>query len=386
VPRLIACAVVLLVASGCRSDETPVGPGREQIVVHSVLDPGRFEQRVLLERLLTGRAGNTARIPFDSLDPIASHGGVPLTEATVVIYGPSGDSVIAIERDVESGARGTGMYEFGNSVPDPAFPGDPALEIAGGRTYRLRVTTADGRVLTASTTVPDAPSIPSAAVDAFNRDRQSLFLFWNATRNTARYLITASSPRGAFSIFVDSVEFLVSGRLKNTSLESQADVFVPGFTQDVTVAAVDANYHDYYRSENDPFTGRGLLVHVVGGLGVFGSLVKLRELRLRVTADIDHRLEGRYSRESGSGPSVIDLYVAGAGGARAELSGNYRSSGSELPGVLGTLNGDSVVLALLRGQRARDTALVIEGRFDSGFLRGRIRGGGDVVYRLLELP
>jgi hypothetical protein len=34
----------------------------------------------------------------------------------------------------------------------------------------------------------------------------------------------------------------------------------------------DTNYYDFVRSRSDPFTGRGFLNHLEGGIGVFGSV------------------------------------------------------------------------------------------------------------------
>ena len=51
----------------------------------------------------------------------------------------------------------------------------------------------------------------------------------------------------------------------------------PGFRQDVLVAAVDSNFYDYYRTNNDPFTGAGIISRLTGGLGLFGSLVSAHD-------------------------------------------------------------------------------------------------------------
>ena len=382
---VLLCALVL-VGGACRFDKAPVGPGRDEIVVHAVLDPGLDREQILVEHLLTGLVPVSEQAVFDSLDPIASHGGSPLSGATVIVYGPAGDSAVALERRLGADLRGTGVYEFFNREPDPALPGaEQSLPIARGSTYRLRLVAPDGRVVTGTTTVPDAPSTFGTTFENFNRDHQTVFLFWDAMPGAARYAIGISTPRGPFSMFVDSLEFLVSGSLRNTSIPSLEPVFFPGFTQTVTVSAVDQNYFDYFRSDNDRYSGRGLLSRVTGGLGVFGSSVLLRFRRLTVTADIDHDLEGTYGRVSGAGPQWIELYAMSISGTQATFSGNYSAPGLYPPGALGALNGDSLTLALLEGQTARDTAMVIQGRLErNGTMTGKIRGGGDVLYRRLE--
>ena len=383
--RTTLALTTLLVLVGCRFDEKTIGPGDETIVVHAVLDPDRYDHRILLERVLTGRVSISDRIPFDSLDPIRTHGGSPVSGATVIVYGPEGDSAVATERIAPGDGQGTGVYEFENRADASSDgPASPAVEVLPGRTYRLSVSTADGHVLGASTTIPAGVSaFRSGSPQDFNRDRQTQFLFWDVVPGAARYEIAASSPNGGFSMFVDSLEFAVSGLLKNTATGELDDVFLPGFVQDLTASAVDRNYFDYFRSHNDVFSGRGLIDHVDGGLGVFGSIVVLRFVRLDVTADVDHRFEGLYNRVSGPGPDWIRLFVVSEKGARLELSGNYRGSGLYPPGAIGTVSSDSLTLALLRGQSARDTLMTIDGVIDVGSVRGRVRGSSSAVeYRL----
>jgi hypothetical protein len=49
--------------------------------------------------------------------------------------------------------------------------------------------------------------------------------------------------------------------------------FVSGLTHQLAVIAVDQNYFDYCRRTADVFTGGGLIMHLDGGIGVFGSVV-----------------------------------------------------------------------------------------------------------------
>ncbi len=69
---------------------------------------------------------------------------------------------------------------------------------------------------------------------------------------------------------------------------------MPGFHQDILVAAVDSNFYDYYRTNNDPFTGAGIISRINGGLGLFGSLVTLTNGTLTVIADQTEPIEGRF--------------------------------------------------------------------------------------------
>src|SRR5215207_6711041 len=208
--RGVAAALALAVVggTGCEFNRTTVPPGVEQPVVHAVLNPGRSVQRVLVERTLTGRIEISSDLKFDAEDPIVSGGGVPISGARVVVYGPT-DSVVLAERPPRAGGQGTGLYEFLNGA-DPA-PGDDRLTLAvvPGTQYRLRVTTPEGRVVTGTTTVPDAtPASTLANPEPFNRDADSVFVFWDAVPLAARYHLRIDSPHGPFTLFVDSLEYL----------------------------------------------------------------------------------------------------------------------------------------------------------------------------------
>jgi hypothetical protein len=380
--RLAALALAPLAVAACEFDEKTIGNGKELVAVHGVLNPGRLFQTVLVERTLTGRSRVDEDGAVDVRDPIATGRGVPVSGAVVTVYGPAGDSAVAIEeRTLRSDGTGAGVYRFYN-LP---FTGEPPageywrLEINGGATYRLRVETPDDEVVTGSTTVPQAiPASPNLAAKAFNRDRDSVFIFWSEVPSAHRYAVRFDAPRGPMQLFVDSLEYLVSGKLRNFYEESVPSVFIPGFEQDVSVGAVDEHYYDYYRSQSDQFTGSGLINHLQGGIGVFGSYVLLRTTRLRVTADEDLPIEGSYQRAGGGGngiPPVLQVWIEGRYGQVRQLSGYYLTESSERRGVIGTLGSDDrVTLALLGGQSVGDTVLTLEGRFDVRTISGWVRG------------
>ena len=84
------------------------------------------------------------------------------------------------------------------------------------------------------------------------------------------------------------------GTLRNADVLSLPHVFIPGFPQTVTVSAVDSNYYDWYRTRNDAISGEGLVNRVKGGIGVFGSLVRLQMQQVHVVSPQKESIAGYY--------------------------------------------------------------------------------------------
>ena len=103
--------------------------------------------------------------------------------------------------------------------------------------------------------------------------------------NARSYAVRIESPFGPFFLFTDSPAIRLTGDLRNLFAGELQRVFIPGFRQDMIIAAVDSNFYDYYRTNNDPFTGAGIISRVNGGLGLFGSMVSINTGTISVTAD-----------------------------------------------------------------------------------------------------
>ena len=391
----MSIAAALFAAFGlaaCEFDEKTIGVTQRQIVVHSVLDPLPATQVVLVEELLTGRVRVDEQTP-DSADPIVSGGGVPISGAHVVVTASSGDSAVLIEDLVSRGdGKGAGVYRFRNA---PKTNNQPDwLLISPGERYTLRVETPDGSVVSGSTLVPNTlPTSVNPSARPFNRDRDSLFLQWTAVQQAHRYAIRVDAPRGPLVVFVDSLEYLVSGTLRNFFSEGLPAAFVPGFRQTITVGAVDENFYDYFRSQNNPLTGSGLIDHLQGGRGLFGSYVMMRGQTVNVIADIDEAIEARYARFAGPAattPIGFNLYIESDGSSTTrQVSGNWSATfAGGTRGLIGTFDTQSrLTLALLRGQFANDTVDVLELRWDGLALIGQLRSTGERVdYRRATLP
>lgn len=380
-PVRLAGALALL-ALGCEFDEQTIGPGERMPVVHAVISPGISQQTILAEWLLSGRVDTTSGVQQPG-DPIRTGAGEPIAGATVVITAPNGDSAIARE-ELDGSGNSKGVYRFYNAPK----PGDPRIDpiflpLVGGQRYRLRLETTEGHVVTGETLLPAAGSqrvLPPPQV--LDRDLDSLYMLWDPVPEASRYLVAAESPRGQMRIFVPHNEYLLAGSVRHAGRVDVAGVFLPGFTQTVWIAAVDRNYYDYYRATSDTTTGRGVINHLDGGIGVFGSLVLIRSYQLRIVKEQIGQLEGRWNRQqfTGNPPSTFMLYVEGRFGAEYQITGSWTGPNGPA-GVYGKVDNDRVTFAFLRGFTFRDTVDVFTGRWDGGMVfQGTMRSGAPVSY------
>ena len=364
-----ACAVA------CDLGSVTVARTSPSVVVHAVLNASAPNQVVLVERTLTG-AITIPDTTFNPNDPIVSAGGIPVSGATVEISDSAGTVYTGVEdKTVLTNGQGAGVYRV-------TMDG-----LQRGARYMLRVHTAEGEELTAFTRVP-SPEVSSTGgfTRTFNRDHDTLVVSWKAAAATRAYALRIESPFSPFFLFTDSLQFQITGNVRNLFADELQHVFIPGFRQDLLVAAVDSNFFDYYRTNNDPFTGTGIISRVKGGLGLFGSMVVLSSGTLTVTADQGDPIEGRY-RASAADPATavtINLYVdapAARSGLPASLSGRYVTPGptGHADGLLGQLEGTTVTIALLANQQRGDTVDVFTGEFDGKAITGHYRGHEGVV-------
>ena len=350
------------------------------VVVHAVLNASAPSQVVLVERTRTG-AINVPDTTFNPNDPIVSAGGIPVSGATVEISDSSGTVFTGVEdKTVFPNGQGAGVYRV---------PLSGSLLRRGAR-YKLHIHTPDGEEIIAYTRVP-RPDVSSTGTltRSFNRDHDTLVVTWNAAAMARAYALRVESPFGPFFLFTDSLRFRLTGDLRNPFADQFERVFIPGFRQDILVAAIDTNFFDYYRTNNDPFTGTGLLSHISGGLGLFGSMVILSSGTLNVTADQADPIEGRYRASTvpdPNTPALISLYVespAARSGLPSALSGRYVTAGptARADGLIGQLNGTNVSIAVLANQLVTDTIDVFTGQFDGKTITGSYKArAGTVVF------
>ncbi len=380
----MACTLVPLLFGACTFDQRAIGVPPAQLVVHSVLDPGRLEQEVLVERTLSGTVLIDDRRHFDPLDPINTGGGVPVTRAVVTIAGPNGAfTATEVAYPGLPPQFGAGRYV----VSMPAHP---------GARYFLTVRASDGGIVTGSTVVPRTTEPPLFLSElSFHRDRDTLTVTWPAVPLARAYGLRVDSPFGAFVLFTDSTHVMLTGDIRNVFASDLQRLFIPGFEQAYTVFAVDTNYFDYYRSRNDPFTGSGIINRLQGGIGIFGSVALLRSRAVDVTqGPVDPSIEGEY--EIVQGPlqavpfiDVMRLYVETPGATHASLSGWYSRNRrlSIRDGIAGTRDGTRIELSLLVNQDAHQHLATFVGTQVADSLVGSYAGiTGRVVLRRRVVP
>ena len=359
-----------LALAACDLGTVDVPKTKPSVVVHGVLNPSASTQVILVERTLTG-AIDIPDTAFDASSPIASAGGIPISGATVEI--------------IDSTGRVTRGVEDGSTAAPPKSTGVYRVPIAGtslvlGARYQLHIQTPDGSDVTASTRIPK-PSIRvgGGLTRVFNRDHDVFATQWTAAPATRAYAVRIESPFGPFFLFTDSLSFRTTGDLRNLFSSDLERVFIPGFRQEILIAAIDSNFYDYYRTNNDPFTGSGIISRVNGGLGMFGALVSINTGTITVTADQTEPIEGRFrltptSNDPGT-PTQFTLYIESPpakADAPAALSGRYvlGNSATRGDGIIGQLRGPDVNLVLLNGQLAGDTVDVFIGELAGDTLRG----------------
>jgi hypothetical protein len=210
--------------------------------------------------------------------------------------------------------------------------------------------------------------------------------------------VRIDTPFGPRTFFTESTSVRLPGLLRNVDEDDLPHVFFPGFAQAVTVSAVDSNYYDWYRTHNDEISGEGLINRVTGGLGVFGSLVRLRFDSIEVTAPRSREIEGNFQlygtleETLGSQYASFNIYVespAARSGQSDALSGSYRPAprlgydGCPVCGLLGSARDGHVELALLKDWSGADTLEVFDGRLQGDTIVGVFRFGGG-PYRFVR--
>jgi hypothetical protein len=375
-----ALAASLLAVASCELASTTIPRADPQLVVHSILYPGNLTQYVLVEESLTGAVTVVDSGPYDPSNPIRSGNGVPVSGAIVRITSPEG--VVLTGTESRRDGRGTGVYEV-----RPVFP--PGFQ--GGKRYQLSVS-AGGRTVTGSTVIPIANLSFTEPTVSFNRDRQSVSLPIKDVSLARAFWVRVEAPIFPYSLFTLDQTISIDGDARNFFTEELIHLFHPGFLQAITVAAVDSNVYDYYRSGNDPFTGTGLINNLTGGIGLFGSAVVVERRVLDVTQDpTGDPIEGRFTRRGGPTPNPsrvneVTLYLSARGnqGTPDQITGLYLRGTDNPPlrsAIFGIRDGNVLDLKLLTENSTSQWTTNFVGVARGDSLIGSFQGqGGSVIF------
>ena len=234
-------------------DQAPTAPAANALIVHAVLDLGSRDQDVMVE-------STTGAIDQQR----------PVTGAVVTITTPDGHGLLAEEtldstyyrraRIDEVPLRMTTVYR----VSLDRY----GIDLVPGGTYRLQVTTPDGREVSGTTKIPNAVLDTGSTTQTID-PRDTIRMSVPRVAGASAYEVYASW-RGKAAFFNDTAVALPAP-------PGGGFIVTP---QRVIVSAVDQNYYDYFRRASDPWTGSGLISHLDGAIGVFGSIVPV--LRLHV--------------------------------------------------------------------------------------------------------
>lgn len=377
--------LLLALLAACEIEKVEIPRTEAHVALHAVLSASAPNQVVLLERTRNGTVAITAPA-FEVPDPVLSDEGIAESDAVMTLTTPGGAMLVAREDAAARGdGKGRGIYRF-------ALPGS-ALE--RGALYQLTVRTTRNEILGAETAVPLGDAAASATERSFDRVRDTIVLEWPAAFGARSYFVRIETPFGPRSFFTDSTRVRLTGELRNIDAAGLPRVFIPGFPQAVTVSAVDSNYYDWFRTHSNAISGTGLINRVRGGIGVFGSLVRLRFDDLQVVAPQAEPEAGAYRfvgtpAEEASTPYLsLELYVesrsarsdqADALSGRAQRRPALGQSGCLTCGVLGTARDGRIELALLNGWYARDTTDVLIGQIRGDTIVGSYRIAGGVVH------
>lgn len=384
--------VALLAGLGCTADVAMAPDQRPALVVQGVLNPRIGQQLILLEQSRP-QAADTAVVRFDPADPIVTAGETPVAGARVVVYGPAGDSAVAIEdRTTRSDHLGAGVYRIWT---DPALgpagsPKGAYLALGEGKRYRLRVTSTLGNA-EGSTLVPSG-STPTGTTRTLNVDHDTLAFVTSAVRGAGfLYRMQNAQPVPFLDGGLEQYRRVVEGRLIAPSERDDwafafaRDHLVPGTLQTVNVVAVDSNYLAFFAAGLDPFDpSRGRTLE--GAAGVFGSAVVVYTRTLDLVADTDRPVEGRWLRDGGAADVTreLRLYARPIAGTDAlRITGSAFGPSGTRGVVDGVIEPDGAMSLTVYDPRSTTSVIAanLNGELSGGVMTLRTQAGALVVYR-----
>jgi hypothetical protein len=378
----VLAALGIGLAAGCEIAGTTAPEFDRRAVVHAVLNPAVAQQTIIVERTL--RSVTPAVDGARAYEPIAG--------ARVVIYGPRGDSAIAVR---PAGAvAGTYRVESITVADGSAGTAPPnVLRLRPGERYRLRVETTLG-VTVGETTIPVGPALDGAR-RTFNLDHDTLRLNLGAVRNAAGFFLrheTSTAAHERYAATIDAALLLPRVATTGDSIATWPFAFAhesiyPGITQRFTVVAVDSNYFRYYVAGFDPFGDDTRGNTLTGGVGLFGAVAPLMSKTLDLTADADTPIEGAWFADfvPVTLPSTISLYSSPSypsevGGRRLSLTGTGRAAGVTVE-AFGYTEGVGATLQLIPVGSSNQPIAATGSMSGLNLVLTDLRSGERVTYR-----
>jgi hypothetical protein len=254
----------------CELTEVTIPEGTSVVIVQSVLSARRGDQFVVVERSVVG----------DVTGP--SNDGIPPNEPRDPVAG----ALVVLTHDGPSACAGTSDTLAARSPASGVYWTLTFCRPEPGDRVRLLVVTPAGDTVRGSTTIPGARTVSvRLASDSAQYERQALDV--DRERDTIRIAVDPVLARAlqveirwlgepdslVFYVPTDTLGVAIPADLFNPFAgDSGKPVFEVGRAYALGVAVTDSNYYDFVRSRSDPFTGRGFLNRLEGGVGVFGSV------------------------------------------------------------------------------------------------------------------
>lgn len=293
--RRAAVLIACLLAGACELQEVVTTSAEDIVLAEVYLRSDEQIQTALLHR--TRQSGDsTAAVAGATIE-------VTNTSGAVLRYLPAPDSMCVPERP-----RDTRAIVIGSCYASPA---SQRYDIRPGERYSLRITLAEGGVLTGNTTVPDDFRIlrPANSVCAL-APLTRFEITWTGSPTAWVYagetylrglrralqeqgIIIAQEPLRLFGLSISATDTTISfpnefglfDRFDDDLILALAAIqngLPTGIVADVVIAAADRNYVNWERGGNFNPSGAVRIGNIRGnGAGVFGSLV-VKSLQVRV--------------------------------------------------------------------------------------------------------
>ena len=388
--------VLPVIAAACDLKPVEIPLGDPVVVVHGVMRPDREYQFIVVEQSFSGtvdhRYGHGETIPTEGPPRL------PIENAVV--------TVTNLDDPADTCGNPVRFEQHSDSPDITPFPGVywsprncPTLR-AGNR-LAMYVETPSGDVVTGTTTLPGMREATLNALGEYYDFGLDTVIGFNRDRDILRVSVDPVSGRllqieimrigdldimsgvdvwpGA-KLLADTMQVAVPGDLVDASgLSEGDDVFRAGRRYLMWVSVTDSNYYDFSRSRNNKYTGRGLINHLEGGFGVFGSLAG-SSIGLRTTGTVDDEREGVYLLTGDIKGVSVD--------ARLTV---YTARSADVTEVSGFIDGDWFVLGTGVGGVKEWQPWQVEKREVNGVITGvgfqlihyqpRPRGMGRIVLR-----